>query len=109
MDRRNFLKTGSLAGLSLTTLSLPALQVIKEEESNARETLADSFDLEGITIDDLRKKFESGLLTSRSLTQMYLDRIQKIDKNGPHLNSVIEINPDALSTADTLDQERKNK
>ena len=109
MNRRNFLKTGSLAGLSFTTLSIPALKSNKIKENNKGEVITDSFDLEGITIAELQKKFESGQLTSHSLTQIYLDRIQKIDKNGPGLNSVIEINPDALSIADMLDQERKNK
>ncbi len=50
----------------------------------------------------------SGELTARSIVEMYLKRIEEIDKNGPKVNSVIELNPDALSMADTLDQERKN-
>jgi amidase len=50
---------------------------------------------------------QSGKSTSRALCQLYLDRIAKIDKQGPKLNAVIELNPDALKIADTLDQERK--
>lgn len=50
---------------------------------------------------------QSGELTARSIAELYLKRIQEIDKAGPALNSVIEINPDALSIADTLDKERK--
>lgn len=50
---------------------------------------------------------EAGTLVSRTLTQAYLDRIAKIDDAGPQLNSVIEINPSALSEAETLDAERK--
>ena len=49
----------------------------------------------------------SGELTSHALVQAYLDRIAVIDKSGPTLNSVIEINPDALKIADALDAERK--
>ncbi len=50
---------------------------------------------------------EQGALTAREITQMYLDRIEAVDKNGPKLQSVIEINPDALTLASTLDEERK--
>src|SRR5512138_3515924 len=59
------------------------------------------------TITELQEKMESGELTARRLAELYLDRISEIDKNGPYLNSVIELNPDALEVADTLDEERK--
>jgi amidase len=51
----------------------------------------------------------AGQITSASLTQAFLERIQDVDKNGPCLNSVIEVNPDALANAEALDQERKDK
>jgi amidase len=51
---------------------------------------------------------KSGQLTSRSITEMYLKRIDEIDRNGPAVNSVIELNPDALSIADAMDAERKS-
>nr|GFC96081.1 hypothetical protein [Tanacetum cinerariifolium] len=44
---------------------------------------------------------------SRDLCQLYLDRIAKIDRAGPKLNAIIELNPDALKIADGLDKERK--
>src|SRR5687768_17764593 len=50
---------------------------------------------------------QSGRLTSKQITQQYLDRIQAIDKAGPTLNAVIEVNPDALAHAEAMDQERK--
>ena len=53
------------------------------------------------------ERMAAGRLTSRALTQAYLDRIAAIDKAGPQLNSVIELNPAALSDADTFDAERK--
>ncbi|HEX2995160.1 MAG TPA: amidase [Anaerolineales bacterium] len=59
------------------------------------------------TITELQEKMESGELTARRLAELYLERISEIDKNGPYLNSVIELNPDALEIADTLDEERK--
>lgn len=58
------------------------------------------------TITELQDKMRSGELTARSLTEQYLERIEAIDRQGPALNSIIEINPDALQIADTLDQER---
>jgi amidase len=51
---------------------------------------------------------QSGEYTSKSITEMYLKRIESIDKNGPALNSVIEVNPDAISIAENMDTERKN-
>lgn len=59
------------------------------------------------TISELQEKMESGELTARRLAELYLERISEIDKDGPYINSVIELNPDALEIADTLDVERK--
>ena len=59
-------------------------------------------------IAELQRRMSAGTLTSRALTQHYLGRIAAIDKAGPKLNAVIEINPDALSIADQLDRERKS-
>jgi amidase len=55
----------------------------------------------------LQEKMAAGKYTSEKLTQLYLDRIEAIDKKGPALNSVIEINPDAISIAKAMDEERK--
>jgi len=59
------------------------------------------------TISELKQKMESGELTARQLAELYLGRIEAVDKNGSHVNSVIELNPDALEIADALDKERK--
>ena len=63
--------------------------------------------LEEITIQELQKAYEAGTMTSEQVVQAYLERINAIDKNGPQLNSVIQLNPDALSIAKALDEERK--
>src|SRR5262245_8907584 len=55
------------------------------------------------TIADIHKAFKSGKLTARQVTQAYLDRIEAFDKNGPKINSIITINPNALADADKLD------
>src|SRR4029077_3291135 len=67
------------------------------------------FELDEITIDDLQKAFQSGQHSSHSVTEKYLARIAEIDKAGPMVNAVIELNPDALQIADALDQERRSK
>ena len=68
-----------------------------------------TFDLEEATIADVQKRMETGQDTARSLVDKYLARIEAIDRNGPQLRSVIEINPDARAIADQLDAERKAK
>ncbi|MEO6246059.1 MAG: amidase family protein [Opitutaceae bacterium] len=59
------------------------------------------------TIDHLQARMASGSLTARELTSAYLARIAAIDKSGPKLNAIIELNPDALALADQLDAERQ--
>jgi amidase len=67
------------------------------------------FDLDEVTIADLQQRMESGRETARSIVEKYLKRIDAIDRGGPELHSVLEVNPDALSIADALDAERKTK
>ena len=97
MDRRKFLRNGSLASIGLTALSftIPADQE------------AAGFELNEATIDELQQKMSSGQLSSKALTKLYLKRIAEIDKKGPALNAVIELNPDALAIAESMDAERK--
>ncbi|MEP6794002.1 MAG: amidase [Saprospiraceae bacterium] len=72
------------------------------------EKVSAKFALESLSIEDLQAKMQSGQYSSHAIVQMYLDRINEIDKNGPALRSVLEINPDALAIADSLDKERTN-
>ena len=67
------------------------------------------FELDEVSISALGEGMKSGKYTARSIAEKYLSRIQAIDKNGPTLNSIIELNPDALMIADDLDKERKDK
>ena len=64
------------------------------------------FELDEATVADLQAAMESGERTARSITQLYLDRIEALDGQGPELRSVIETNPEALDIADQLDAER---
>ena len=68
-----------------------------------------AFDLEDLTISQLQDAMASGRLTSRQLVALYLRRIEAIDRRGPTLRSIIEVNPDALRIADDLDTERKQR
>ncbi|NCD70714.1 amidase [Mucilaginibacter agri] len=106
MQRRNFLKTGSLAGLSLGTLVSSAYAAPRVNELEATAAITDVFELKEATIADLQHKMQTKQHTSRSITELYLKRIAAIDKSGPKLNAVIELNPEALAIADSLDKER---
>jgi len=109
MQRRNFLKTGSLAGLGLAAIAAAPSRLVAAPKSTGNNTGAktpDDFVLDEVTIDALQQKMQNGGYSSRLITEMYLKRIEDIDRNGPKLNSVIELNPDALDIADAMDKER---
>jgi amidase len=69
--------------------------------------LGSSFAFEGSTIAELGSMLAAGELTARALADAYLDRIEEVDRGGPELRSVIQVNPDALELADALDRERR--
>jgi amidase len=75
---------------------------------NDKEKNQDSFELTEYTISKLQEKYDNNELTITEVVQMYLDRIEQIDKNGPTLNSIIMINPDAIEIAKQLDLELHN-
>jgi amidase len=104
MNRRNFLKNSTVTGLSLGSFSFAAA---KETHANPNSYPATGFALDEMTIDELQDKMKQGIYTSVMLTNMYLKRIAETDKTGPRLHAVIELNPDALSIAGSLDRERK--
>ncbi|MBS1667407.1 MAG: amidase [Bacteroidetes bacterium] len=104
MDRRNFLKNSSLLGLSWSASALPSVGFAGTDKDNQ---YGESFELQEATIDMLQQKMQTGQYSAVKLTKLYLQRIAQVDKSGPKLNSVIELNPDALSIAANLDLERK--
>jgi amidase len=71
--------------------------------------MENSFELDEVTIGEIQEGMRSGKFTARSLTEAYLARIEVLDKQGPDLNAVIELNPDALAIADQLDMEYQEK
>src|SRR4051794_20003445 len=75
----------------------------------AAQTTPAPFPLEEATVSQLQEWMTSGRYTARQITELYLTRIEEIDRRGPELRSVIEINPDAASIADALDAERRTR
>ena len=65
--------------------------------------------LNEMTIAELQKAMAKGQLTSVALTQYYFARIKALDQSGPNVNSVIELNPDALAMAQNADNLRKTR
>ena len=107
MERREFLQTMFAGGsaLAMAGLSSCAESQIGTKTVRAKETVP--FELDELTISQLQAGMECGKYTACSITEMYLQRIERIDRQGPCLNSVIELNHDALSIAERLDKERR--
>lgn len=101
-SRRGFLKVTARAS---------AIAFVSSTANARTETpfAIKDFELEEITINELQAGMKSGKYTARSLVEAYLARIEEVDKNGPRVNSVIELNPEALVIADALDKERREK
>jgi amidase len=112
-SRRKFLQAALTTGGTVALFpALGAGRVVTPAESPAPDIKP--FELEEITIAELQDGMKSGKFTARSLVEKYRARIDEIDKpdhdkRGPAVNAVIELNPDALSIAEALDQERKAK
>jgi len=106
MNRRAFVRNSAIASISLTSLSLVSCDPSPKAKSD-KNPLHDDFEINELTINELQEKIKSGKLTYVKLAQLYLTRIQAIDKGGSRLNAIIELNPDALSIAEMMDNERK--
>jgi amidase len=108
MKRRSFLQNTTTAGLSIAAVGGLSACDTKTGNTTAEEPDAvDDFAFAEATIASLQQQMEAGKLTSAALTQAYLDRIAAIDKAGPKINAVIELNPEALGIARQMDNERK--
>ena len=92
MNRRQFVSITALAGVAA-----------------AAPKPVTSTNLEEVTVGELQRRMRQEALTAEQLTTLYLARIEDIDRKGPTLRSVIEVNPDALSIARSLDAEYKSK
>jgi len=95
MDRRDFLKIAAASPLVMTSCSSTAYN------------FAHDFELDEATVSSLQAGMHSGKWSARAITQLYLDRIRQLDRSGPDLKAVVELNPEALKIAAELDAERK--
>jgi len=103
VGRRDFIRTGVLTGIAA------AAPVVHAEPPQQQPQAAAPFELEEVTVADLQARLGSGQDTARSLVEKYLRRIETLDKQGPSLRHVLEVNPDASRIAAALDEERKAK
>ncbi len=110
VNRRTFLERAVATG---AVLLVPATAGAREPQEakaaiHSRGSFAqDRDELFEQPVSALAERMQNGSLTSRALTQRYLARIESLDRGGPRVRSVIEVNPDALTIADERDAERK--
>src|SRR6266487_2345633 len=112
VSRREFLKYGAVAAAvaasSATMLgSIPEIRQETVTPTRLPQT-GPASSIEEITIAQIQSMFAAGTLTAKSLVNSYLSRITSLDQNGPQLNSILQVNPDALSIAGQIDQMRQS-
>ncbi len=108
--RRQFLQGSLLSGLAVGVAPSMEAEFTEDRDGAARSfPEVPAFELEEITIAELQEGMKSGKYTARAIAEKYLARIDALDKHGPSVNSVIEVNPDALEIAEACDKERKAK
>jgi amidase len=103
--RRSLMKAG-LAGGALAAAG-PLLSPTAPHEAEAVVSSA-PFDLEEMTISNMKAGLRSGELTSRSIVESYLGRIEELNTRGPELRAIIEVNPEALEIADRFTASRSS-
>jgi len=108
MNRRSFLQTTAL-GLAQVTVGFSAFKVPTPLLSSATPFRVKPFEWEEATVAQLQAAMKSATATAASLVKRYLRRIKDVDRSGPAINSILELNPDALAIARELDKERKAK
>ncbi|MGB8490541.1 MAG: amidase [Bacteroidales bacterium] len=101
------MKTSCINHWIIFLLAVIILPSCKQKEAKPKVTAKPDISwLQEMTIRQLRQGYEEGKFTVAEIVTAYLDRINEIDKNGPTLNSIIIVNPDALQIAQELDRER---
>ena len=108
--RRKFIQATLLAGATAAlSPRISAAASATSTHTAEGKSSPSPFELDEITITELQEGMTSGRFTAHSITEKYLARIDAIDKHGPAINAVIEVNPEALTIARELDEERKQK
>jgi amidase len=106
MNRRSFLRLALLSSAATFTVG-PHASALARQASTRPHRRVKPFALDELTINQLQNMMTSGHATAASLVKKYLARIEEIDRRGPTLRAVIQLNPDSLAIAAALDQERK--
>jgi len=107
--RRRFLQSGLAGGFVAAVAPVIRVGVVEARERPESLAAVPAFEFEEITIAELQEGMKAGKYTARGIAKRYLARIDGVDKRGPAMNSVIEVNPDALAIAEASDRERKEK
>ncbi len=105
MKRRDFLLSSVLSTVGLSIFSCQNAARHAKQPANWS---GDDFELSEVTIVELQEMMKAGEMTSEELVQLYLKRIEIVDKGESKLNAIIEVNADALEIARELDEERKS-
>lgn len=110
--RRDFLKYSAAGSILTATAAAGGLGGLlagceKHEPADKAAEKNTPFRYSEVTVSEIQQLMSAGKLSARDLTAAYLEHIDKIDKNGPALNAVIEVNPEALVLAEAMDAERK--
>lgn len=108
MKRRHFISLSALGAPMLASLGISSCKSGTSDKEVTEHTNFNDFKFNEKSISDIQQLMAEDQLTCEELVIEYLDRIEKIDKNGPGLNSIIDINHDALPLARQLDEERKH-
>ena len=111
ITRRDFLHATSVGVIGVATIPGVAHRLqpgLAPFSAQAPRRPTASFELEEITLADLQSGFASGRWTSAQVTQLYLDRIAAMDRQGPTLRSMLDLNPDALAIAAAADAVRRS-
>jgi len=106
MNRRSFVRR-SVAGAAGAAVANVSVRARAESRDVTSPASVAAFELDEISVAGLQAVMSAGKYTAQAIAKKYLDRIDDIDKHGPLLNSVIELNPDALTIATERDRERK--
>ena len=119
LDRRGFLRLGAAGGVAAAVPGGGVWTDRSGEPSPGSSRTRDDgsgpespgrwqgFELAGAGVAELREAMESGEWTARGIAARYVERIRALDRRGPELRQVLEVNPDALSVAGRLDRERQ--
>ena len=106
MDRRRFLGTTVMAGAGIG-VGTSCTSERPEQPAECGTSQVRPFELDEVDVVELQRSMESGERTARSITELYLGRIEELNLQGPELRAIIETNQYGLAIAEDLDEERR--